>query len=148
MKIYSVAKFAIIALFLFLVGCASTPPQKQAEPQTTSGDVAKPQDSEDSKATMPGAPTSTEIKDLTNRLQAHPATLYSVANNTYSLYLGGQFTATYHAADGSLEMRDDTDTVNCHFDANGKLQAKAGKNGVCTQWLQTLGTQLNPPTGR
>ena len=131
-----------LALALFIAGCASTATPRdtstQTDPASTSGEAT-------AKALVvqpiAAPPTPAEIRDLGNRIQAVHEVMYSVVHNTYSLYLGGQYTATYHADDGSLNLLSDGGNTSCGYTAKAELKDK-GDDVLCRQWLNDLSDTL------
>jgi len=136
--------FLTTALVLLVVGCAST---DKTQTQSEQNDVTEGAAPLESLVVQPitSPPTPAEIKDFGDRIQALSETLYSVVNNSYSLYLGGQYTATYHAGDGRLDLVSDAGSKTCRYSAKAELKDKADET-ACRQWLNDLNgvlTQLS-----
>ncbi len=101
------------------------------------------------KAAPKGPPprhTAKQIQALSKRLRDHPASLYSVKRDEYSLYLGGRLTATVSGSDGGLSLVPDNGSEGaCHFDAKGQPAPSAqgtkgsmGDNERCERLLSEL----------
>ena len=128
------------ALVLLMAGCAST---DKTRVQSGQNDATARTDSPESLVVQPitTPPTPAEIKDFGDRLKALRETLYSVSRNTYSLYLGGRYTATYQAGDGQLDLVSDTGVKTCSYSVQAELKDKADET-ACRQWLNDLNDDL------
>lgn len=134
--------FPTMVLALLMAGCASTDQPRGEADQGAS--AATPADaSPEGLVTKPitKPPTPAEIKDFGDRIEAVPEVMYSVVRNTYSIYLGGQFTASYHANDGSLGIVSDRGDKTCTYSAQAELKEKS-EEAVCRDWLNQLSDAL------
>lgn len=130
--------FLTTALVLLMSGCASTDKPRTEATAATSAETPS-----EALVVQPitAPPTPAEIKDFGDRIQATPEALYSVVHNSYSLYLGGQYTAIYHVNDGGLDLVSDGGDRTCSYDTQAVLKDKADEAG-CRQWLNDLNEAL------
>lgn len=131
--------FLTVTLVLLVAGCASTEKPRADGDQATPAAEAPAEGLVVKPITAP--PTPAEIKDFGDRMRAIPEAMYSVARNAYSIYLGGQYTATYYAGDGSLGLVADGENKTCTYTAQAELKEKS-EEGFCRQWLNQLNDAL------
>ncbi len=142
---------------LILGGCATGPTPStspRSEPVTESAATDAPAAADDATASAqkkpaPASPAQSwpRVSAIRQQLRESPRSLYSVANNHYTFYLGGQFTAIVDEQNGQLLLTPDSpDAPSCRYDEDGKADAQTAKNGAfCTSLLDTLEQALATP---
>ncbi len=92
--------------------------------------------------------TAKQIQAMAERLKNHPATLYSVTQDEYTLYIGGVLTASTQGAKGGLTLlADDGRQTACRYDAKGQALTAPGSAddpAACERLLTALDEMLNP----
>ena len=122
-------------------------PAAEAEHKPASTNAPTQQSAAKPKTTA--AHTAKEIQALAERLKNHPATLYSLARDAYTLYVGGVLTASTQGAEGGLTLTpDDGRQTTCRYDARGRLvrtkkaKGEADDPALCERLLTTLDKML------
>lgn len=131
--------FLTTTLILLLAGCASTETPRADGDQVPDAAEAPMEGLVVKAVTTP--PTPAEIKDFGDRIRAIPGAMYSVVRNAYSIYLGGQYTATYYAGDGALGLVADGSDKTCTYSAQAELK-EATEQAACREWLNELNDDL------
>lgn len=131
----------IVGLFAILLGGCATKQTTEAEPQTT------PQKT--SAAAELSVPPMPEVIELFTQ---HPHTVFQLATQSHSMYVGGELTAQFDAQKEQLNIVADDESLTCQYSRAGNLtppHAKAKKKAVknhdkkCENLVKTLYTVLN-----
>ncbi len=115
----------IIGLFAILLGGCTTKQATEAEPQTTSQETPV--------AAEVSVPPISEVIEL---LIQHPHTVFQLATQSHSMYVGGELTAQFDTQKEQLNIVTDDESLTCQYSRAGNLtppHAEAKKKAVKNQ---------------
>ncbi len=110
-----------------------------------SPDAPPPERNADSAGeVIPAEPdyTPEQVREIADRVKTHPAALYSVARDAYTLYIGGRLTAVVKGGGGLDLIPDDPALPSCRYAADGRAIEGGNDETGCRRLLGELDGML------